>query len=61
VPVPAGDEKVVKALVPEESPREEGAGRDRRVQRGVPVGHRLTVVLRLHYNRYTSLIFQKED
>ena len=48
VPVPARDEQVVESLVPEESPRKEGAGRDRRVQRGVPVGHGLTIVFGLH-------------
>jgi hypothetical protein len=48
IPVPARDEKVVKAFVPEEAPRKEGAGGHCRVQRGVPVGHRIPIVLGFH-------------
>ena len=48
LPVPTGDEQVVESLVPEEAPREEGPGGHRRVQRGVPIRHRLPVVVGLH-------------
>jgi hypothetical protein len=58
IPVPARDEQVVKALVPEESPREEGAGGHRRVQRGVPVGHRIAIILGFHW-KFKKISFVK--